>query len=828
MEVRHMSSTAWQRTNAISINLPKFPGHFSFCESNATGFGQDAEPDSDGPPLKLSKAPPHRKDSVSGSGLSLPAEELLGSVTEHRYPAGSLENGQTLRTSARVKHKMRMDSIRSGTPPLTERKDQPAKPAGSTLARTPIQAKQMRVVWSNHDKNLFFEALNEYGKDFEAIVNYLNTKKRRKDNGEQQVFKAKDVRNLYYQFNQKVVKYIHFSDEVKKEAQELYALINYGEMRRKVPFQNKKYFHKLKELVYKGFTTVREKGKNIRIKTPSCRALRKLNQLEEWQEDIKLPPRVDVLLKPSTMEAWGRVQSLAQNPRVRITVPIQKRLSALMQLFQQKWRAQDVRLVERLDEIKHLSASVSSKLTRQRMQHEIQLYSQITERTATVSCDKSQVLRFVPAQNAIIHRPMINLTELQSNTSICLNSYEQRIGVKVPGETLGGVEKLASCKERLASAGRRQRTDSGSEKASTECKKLKYDDCGKELATEDKPSPFRELLGQASTFTGHFKSPNASNESMELKDIDCCYELDNQYAANGLECEALEALKCYESNDSVKVQPSLGQDVLIGRQSDNSSDGFALLDTDLHPAGRYHCVDTAESSAGEEPLKVVGNEIDGVGNEISSVTTTTTTTTMTTTITSTVVNASTTIITMKKKKKYYRRKGESGKPSTSAQASMSHLRPLITEEEIQRIRDGWTLGSVGDLTVGDLYIMFGVEMKVELEYDWVRDEECAVQDAKECCADGSEQHDTPPDQEVKLTIPTEPVPDSGSVDDGSLSLLADPKEEPKEQRRCPVDSISGRLKQLLFLVSLDNKDTKKRSTHSNIADRKPKALELSI
>lgn len=65
-----------------------------------------------------------------------------------------------------------------------------------------------------------------------------------------------------------------------KKVQELYALINYGEMRRKVQLDNQKLFMKLRELVYRGSVTVRVKGKNCRIKTPSCPALRKINQVE--------------------------------------------------------------------------------------------------------------------------------------------------------------------------------------------------------------------------------------------------------------------------------------------------------------------------------------------------------------------------------------------------------------------------------------------------------------------------------------------------------------------------------------------------------------------
>lgn len=76
-----------------------------------------------------------------------------------------------------------------------------------------------------------------------------------------------------------LTKIVSFAD-VKKVAQELYAVINYGEMRRKLPFMHEKASMKLKELVYRGTVTIREKGKTIRIKTPSCRALKKLNQLE--------------------------------------------------------------------------------------------------------------------------------------------------------------------------------------------------------------------------------------------------------------------------------------------------------------------------------------------------------------------------------------------------------------------------------------------------------------------------------------------------------------------------------------------------------------------
>lgn len=71
-----------------------------------------------------------------------------------------------------------------------------------------------------------------------------------------------------------------FRSDVPKKAQELYALINYGEMRKKIPSDNQKFYMKLRELVCRGSVTWRSKGKNYRIKTPSCPALRRINQVE--------------------------------------------------------------------------------------------------------------------------------------------------------------------------------------------------------------------------------------------------------------------------------------------------------------------------------------------------------------------------------------------------------------------------------------------------------------------------------------------------------------------------------------------------------------------
>lgn len=131
-------------------------------------------------------------------------EELLGSLTSMSSPA--------VRTSARVIQKMKMDSIRPTTPPPMDKRDTAKDEHHRTAQKTPNQSRPSKTIWSNVDRNLFFDALNEYGKDFESIANYINGKQKRK-NATDPTYKAKEhVRLLYYQTFTKISKYLRFSD----------------------------------------------------------------------------------------------------------------------------------------------------------------------------------------------------------------------------------------------------------------------------------------------------------------------------------------------------------------------------------------------------------------------------------------------------------------------------------------------------------------------------------------------------------------------------------------------------------------------------------------
>uniref|UniRef100_A0A8C5R460 Protein cramped-like n=1 Tax=Leptobrachium leishanense TaxID=445787 RepID=A0A8C5R460_9ANUR len=217
--------------------------------------------------------------------------------------------------------------------------------------------------WSTEDKNTFFEALYEHGKDFEAIRNNIALKYKKKAKPASMVKNKEQIRHFYYRTWHKISKYIDFNNVfscgLKKSSQELYGLICYGELRKKIGgCMDEKNATKLNELIQLGITTVRHKGRNLRIKAPMCRALKKLCDPEkktgmsdeEDQKPVRLPLKVPVELQPRNNQAWARVQSLAQNPRLRMIVELHRKVSSLISFLKQKWALHEVRVRKTLGE----------------------------------------------------------------------------------------------------------------------------------------------------------------------------------------------------------------------------------------------------------------------------------------------------------------------------------------------------------------------------------------------------------------------------------------------------------------------------------------------
>ncbi|XP_077984272.1 protein cramped-like [Glandiceps talaboti] len=247
-----------------------------------------------------------------------------------------------LRSSVRPHKRFKKDQ----SPPPTQPKE-PEKPAKQEQQTV----KKRWEAWTVQDKNLFFEALFEHGKDFEAIQKYMEVRHKKRGDPPHLIKNKDQVRHLYYRTWHKISKYITPNEELKKTSQELYGLINYGELRKKVGGGlNEKIGLKLNELVTKGATLIRHKSRNLRIKTPICKSLKRLNSTEgnEEEEPIKLPAKVVIELQPQTNAAWATIQSMAQNPRIRITAPLKKEIGSLVGFLQEKWTPSRLKLLRSL------------------------------------------------------------------------------------------------------------------------------------------------------------------------------------------------------------------------------------------------------------------------------------------------------------------------------------------------------------------------------------------------------------------------------------------------------------------------------------------------
>lgn len=627
-----------------------------------------------------------------------------------------------------------------------------------------------------------------------------------------------------------------------KKVQELYALINYGEMRRKVQLDNHKLFMKLRELVYRGSVTVRVKGKNCRIKTPSCAALRKINQVEseyrdckqfqinapsavrmlihllklsEWQEDIKLPTKVDVELKPADNDSWYYVQSLAQNPRVKTSLPLQKRLISLIKTLQVKWRSRESKLVSKQQAIngllilkkKHILISFERFQFEQNVSKNSVASSAATPNAssssspngATSSYSSSAtatkfsadsvsgvesagtlaptipslvslpytepLLCITPPVDAVIHRPYVNLTDFLTSYSICLNSYEERIEANVRGESLCA-EHITNFKEMIKSNAKRQRHDSGSEKKSPDAKRSRSNDLDSKTTTDsDSASSFKKI-SIASTSQDGMSSTSADESTGAVDDK---YERDfasPTHDATLFEMDGISHLIDASSadegdrddgpliSDSIKVEPNGSAEgpttsAIIKKESTDATATSSSLSLSGEPVIIVpDCIKRNLSVHNRG-----GKRSDGRGGQLHNM-----------------------------------NSGSKKRESRNRDQHRDSYRPLINDEVIQKIRKGWTLDDVGDITIGDLYLMFGQDSRVRLEYRWITP----------TVNDPTKSLDA--DDEIKSELPhSSSVSDTVTVKIDNVAEISKPK-----------NALSNKLKQLLMLASMTEK-TKKRT-----------------
>lgn len=254
--------------------------------------------------------------------------------TEESPPEKILSSGIQLRASARVLKKLRLDQEQAlAQLPSPEKKGEPS--ASNGIVTEEKRRRRAPVLWSADDKAAFFEALNEHGKNFDAIEKYMISRAKKRGDGAAK--NREKARYFYYRAWHKLSRYVQFPTSVKKVTQELYALINFGELRKKVGHITEKNAQKLNELIYCGRTQVRVRGKTWRIKTPVCRALRRLNNLDEDCEEVRLPARVDVLLSPRTNRDSIAARVAGHNPRAKAVLSLDTNLNSVISFLKSRW-----------------------------------------------------------------------------------------------------------------------------------------------------------------------------------------------------------------------------------------------------------------------------------------------------------------------------------------------------------------------------------------------------------------------------------------------------------------------------------------------------------
>lgn len=336
----------------------------------------------------------------------------------------------------------------------------------------------------------------------------------------------------------------------------------------------------------------------------------------------------------------------------------------------------------------------------------------------------------MPQTDVIIHRPMVNLTEFHSSDNICLNSYEERIGVTTRSETLCS-ERVNSLKEMVRANTKRQRHDSGSEKKSPDTKRSRID-TDKYETNSYKRGASTKLSDEHSTtdeekFDADYIGTTSESAMFDIEGI--------SQIADSLSADEYEDANVIKSE--IKAEP-FDEPNNIDTQKDNEAD----LE---HLANVPECI----------KQNLIKKQKRDQKNSISAM----------------------------NKKRDIRKES---------------FRPLISEDVIKEIRKGWTMENVGDLTIGDLYVMFGQDSKVMLEYMW------------ESTFNNVELKSEEIKYSETVTGDSAIIDVSNKLDDGAASFRNDALKSNDEKLNIK-NPLTNKLKQLLLLVNLTEKTKQKKT-----------------
>ncbi|GAB1604457.1 Hypothetical predicted protein [Argonauta hians] len=353
--------------NSEGYNQPTAPApnsNSSATTSNAN-VGPNTAPATDKRPAKLSKSDQNQTHTqVPDDGSGGQGNETATSVVgpNHNCPTSTTASSSSTPTGTCTESKNGILAFTFTRTRGIKRPKRELRPPGSPVKKvakevktaTPEAKKRQWELWTVDEKSTFFQALNECGRDFDAIQNNFAQKYKKKGAPAMMIKNKEQVRHFYYRTWNKISKYIEMKDGIKKHALEVYGLIHYGEMRKRLGgMRADKNLHKLNEFIQEGSTLIKIRRKSFRIRTPFCNALKKINNVEDPVEDdestCRVPDRVTLELNPKNNSAWFHVQEMAQNPRLRMTLKSDQHLSTVMSFLQKKWKPPRLKLKESLN-----------------------------------------------------------------------------------------------------------------------------------------------------------------------------------------------------------------------------------------------------------------------------------------------------------------------------------------------------------------------------------------------------------------------------------------------------------------------------------------------
>ncbi|NXN61385.1 CRML protein, partial [Rynchops niger] len=724
-------------------------------EEEGAGGGGEAAPGS-------SSTKKEEKIINNNPNSSPPPNPSLSQAPASLQPSHSQDQHHFLRSSVRPQSKrLKKDSQASssvgsstaakgkGTVNPTGNSKSAARNLGSSAGEKEEGKKVRRQweSWSTEDKNTFFEGLYEHGKDFEAIQNNIALKYKKKGKPASMVKNKEQVRHFYYRTWHKISKYIDFdnvfSQGLKKSSLELYGLICYGELRKKIGgCMDDKNAAKLNELIQAGATTVRYKGRNLRIKAPMCRALKKLCDPdgvsdEEDQKPVRLPLKVPVELQPRNNHAWARVQSLAQNPRLRMIVELHRKVSSLIEFLKQKWALHEVRIRKTLEEQ--------------------QLQDSRDPETRGSFSEEKVMLHLFPGENCTL-TPLPGVARVVHSKAFCTVHWQETGKCKQntkdahllpPAQILGIQSGQGTARGQIKYTRGTEGKGVGKAESTTESSRTSQPTAEVSAGTEDGAPETGLGEGAASNLgitnslqkpPSGLQDPGGNHEKLSsvafcvegrealasdqatvlpLCSTDCaCSKIPDVEELSLLDpfprymksCQDLivpEKCSCTDKLHGKDSAPAAGDTSPVAfpsRRSTEASDSYSQL-----PRGGVASPGSGPSRYETQATHSQGQQLDACTRDITGA----------------VMEDS------------QEKLGSSFPPPPQGQPSTKSLKDDPSRLSQQVREEGWSLRTSESLTLAEVYLMMGKPNKLQLEYDWLAVLEPETQDAREQTSESS-------------------------------------------------------------------------------------------